>query len=113
LALMAGLYESVAFDMRVAGTDTYGNPAPGAFVEQFRCRGGFTWLRGGETVIAARLEGQQPIVVRIRASSAARAIKSDWRMRNLRDGKVFAVRSISETDDRRWLDVMVVEGVAP
>lgn len=119
----AALYEHVAWDSRAAADDGYGNTV-GSFDEQFACRARFTWLRGGEGVIAGRIEGRQPIVVRVRASIASRQITTDWRMRDLRkgawadssetqwNGPVYAVRSVAETEDRRWIDVMVEGGVA-
>lgn len=105
------LYESVAWDERPTVLDGYGNET-GEFAEVFRCRAAFTFLRGGESVIAARLEGRQPVVVRVRSTSQTRLIEPDWRMRDLRTGDAYAVRSISPTPDRRWLDVLVEKGVA-
>lgn len=105
------LYELVAFDERTLVDDGYGN-TEGAFAEVFQCRAGFTYLRGSEAVIASRLEGRQPIVVRVRASSETRQIEPDWRMRNVNTGDAYAVRSIAATPDRKWLDVMVEQGVA-
>lgn len=118
------LYERVAFDQRVSQPDGYGNEQE-QFVEQFERRAGFTFLRGGEAVIASRLEGRQPIVVRVRRDSDTLKIQPDWQMRNARDGgwqgtapdqywdgPVYAVRSIAPTEDRQFLDIMVESGVA-
>lgn len=117
------LYERVAFDKRESADDGYGNTVSD-FTEQFQRRAAFTYLRGGEAVIAGRLEGRQPIVVRVRADSETRQITSDWRMRDARNGEwsdsgetvwtgpLYAVRSVAETEDRLWLDVMVESGVA-
>ncbi|MGY5791915.1 head-tail adaptor protein len=118
------LFERVAFDLRVTKQDGYGNEQA-SFVEQFQRRAGFTFMRGGETVIASRLEGRQPIVVRVRRDSNTLLITPDWRMRDVRngawhgsgddqywDGPIYAVRSIAPTDDRQFLDIMVESGVA-
>lgn len=117
------LYERVAFDERQAASDGYGNNT-GDFAQVVSCRAGFTYLRGSEAVIASRLEGKQPVVVRVRATPETRQIEPDWRMRNLRDGAwtdsdetewsgpIYAVRSKAETEDRMWLDIMVEGGVA-
>ncbi|TAZ22186.1 head-tail adaptor protein [Rhizobium ruizarguesonis] len=117
------LYEKVAFDERQLASDGYGNTEAG-FAEIFSCRAGFTYLRGSEAVIAARLEGRQPIVVRVRATPDTRQILPDWRMRDLQNGTwedsgetvwsgpVYAVRSTAESEDRQWIDVMVESGVA-
>lgn len=119
------LYEKVAFDRRERVSDGRGNHEQ-KFVEQFQRRAGFTFLRGSETVIAARLEGRQPVVVRVRACSQTRQIDAGWRMRDIRDGEwggtgddafwtgtAYAVRSVIPTADRQWIDVTVESGVAP
>lgn len=118
------LYHHVAWDKREAVSDGHGNYQDG-FVEQFSCRAGFTYLRGTESVIAARLEGRQPIVVRVRSSTSTRSIEADWRMRDKRNGSwdgdsgeeywtgpIYAVRSVIPTEDRQFIDVTVESGVS-
>lgn len=117
------LYERVAFDERQLVSDGYGN-VQGGFAQVLSCRAGFIYLRGSEAVIASRLEGRQPMVVRVRATPETRQIGPDWQMRDLKNGAwtdssetvwtgpIYAVRSIAETEDRRWLDIMVERGVA-
>lgn len=117
------LYEHVGFDERQVVSDGAGNNY-GEFAPVFSCRAGFTYLRGSEAVIASRLEGRQPIVVRVRASPETRQVEPAWRMRNLRNGEwtdsdetqwsgpIYAVRSVAETPDRMWIDIMVESGVA-
>lgn len=106
------LRERVAWDVRGLVDDGYGNTVSGDWSEQFQTRAGFTFLRGTEAVIAARLEGRQPVIVRVRASSQTRQITTDWRMRDARSGEAYAVRSIIETDDRAYRDITVERGVA-
>ncbi|MFZ2869849.1 head-tail adaptor protein [Zavarzinia sp.] len=118
------LVERVAFDQRDVADDGFGNRVE-SWSQRLTCYAGFTALRGGEGVIAGRLEGRQPIIVRVRAWSTTRQIGADWRMRDLRagdwaadssgsywSGPVYAVRSVIPTPDRQWLDVMVESGVA-
>ena len=105
------LIENVAFDALDSVADGYGNRQT-EFVEQFKTRAGFTWLRGGESIQAARLEGQQPLIVRVRVSEDTNRIKPDWRMRDARTGNVFAIRGITRSLDRGYLDVLVQSGVA-
>lgn len=116
----APLIERVAFDSRQEIDDGAGN-FEGKFVQAFECRAAFVYLRGTETVIAARLEGRQPIIVRVRRNSMTNQIDHDWQMRNLREGAwegehwkgpVYAVRSIIPTEDRLYLDITVERGVA-
>lgn len=103
------LDKRVAFDDRQQVDDGHGN-FTGAFVEVFTCWGAFTYLRETESVIAARLEGRQPLVVRVRATDQTEKVDHDWRMRHGSD--VYAVRSVIPSEDRRWIDIMVERGVA-
>lgn len=118
------LYERVAFDSREVIQDGRGN-VQGDFVEQFQRYAGYTFMRGGETVIASRLEGRQPVVVRVRRDSHTSLVGSDWRIRDLRKGEwigvgsdaywagtILAIHSVIETEDRRFLDIMAETGVA-
>ena len=105
------LRERVAFDERILVDDGYGN-MEGHFEEVFQCQAAFTFLRGSEAVIAARLEGRQPVVVRVRATPDTVGIQPDWRMRDVRTGISYAVRSVAPTVDRKWVDVMTETGVA-
>lgn len=106
------LRDRVTFGSRSIVDDGYGNEVSGPFEDHFTVWAGITYLRGSEAVIAARLEGRQPAVVRVRTSRQSRQITTDWQMRNERDGVIYAVRSIIETEDRAFLDVTVEAGVA-
>lgn len=105
------LQHAVAFDRRDTATDAYGGHAT-TWEEQFACRAQFMHLRGGETAIAARLEGRHPLIARIHASADSRAVTADWRMRDTRTGIAYAVRDVTPSDDRLYLDVLVESGVA-
>jgi head-tail adaptor len=105
------LIEDVAFDELNAVPDGYGN-RQSEFVEQLRIRAGFIWLRGGESIQAARLEGVAPAIVRVRASEETLRIRPDWRMRDVRSGTVYAIRAVTKSLDRGYLDVLVQSGVA-
>jgi len=105
------LFFLVAFDKRVEIDDGAGNTI-GDWQEQFQCRAGFAHLRGGESVMADRLQGQHTQVVFVRRSSATRQVTTDWRVRDMRAGKSFNIRDITQTDDRLWLDFLCQSGVA-
>ena len=105
------LFFRVAFDKRVEIDDGAGNTV-GEWQEQFQCRAGYTHLRGGESVMADRLQGQHTQVIFVRRSSASRQVTTDWRVRDVRDGKSFNIRDITPTDDRLWLDFLCQSGVA-
>lgn len=105
------LYQHVAFEKKGTASDGAGGTTT-AWVEQFHCRAGYTHLRGGENVMAARLEGTHSIVVRVRASSNTRLVTTDWRVKDARSSVVFNIRDITPSDDRAFLDVLVQSGVA-
>ncbi|MCV0396959.1 MAG: head-tail adaptor protein [Rhizobiaceae bacterium] len=105
------LYEKVAFDRLEAIDDGYGGTVD-QWTEQFTRRAGYTRLRGTEPVMAARLEGKQPTVIRVRVDSETRQITTDWRARDARSGEAFNIRSIARTNDRRWFDILAESGVA-
>jgi head-tail adaptor len=102
----------VGFDQLNSVADGYGNLQQ-SFVEQFRCHAGYAVVRGTEDVQASRLEGIQPMMVRVRWEKATTAlIKPDWRMHDLRTDEVFALRSVSRTPDRGYVELLAVLGVA-
>lgn len=106
------LRERIAFDAPVATDDGQGGKETG-WEERHTCRAHFRYLRGGETVQAARLEGRQPVVVTIRSNAAASAITPTWRMRDIADGRVFAISAPPvPSDDHLYLEITCVAGEA-
>ena len=105
------LDQRVLFQSPTKNPDGYGGREQG-WKDEMTVRAGYTRLRGTEAVMAARLEGRQPTVIRVRASSETRRIGSNWRIIDQRSGEVFNVHWIIESDDRRWLDVTAESGVA-
>lgn len=101
----------VAFDRRVSVDDGYGNTV-GDWQEQFKVFAGFTHLRGGEAVIASRLQGQHVQVIFVRSSTQARQVSGDWRIRDVRTGVSYNIRDITPTEDGRWIDFLTQSGVA-
>lgn len=108
---MTELIESVAFDAPTQTADGSGGTDAG-WAEAHACRAKFRYLRGGEAVMAARLQGKQPVLVTIWNCADARAITPAYRMRDVRTGAVYNVRSIVPTDDRAELDLLCESGVA-
>lgn len=115
----------VAFDAPTSAPDGYGGTEVGWTGEgaQVKAWAHFKYLRGTESVMAARLEGKQPIVITIPNFSAARAITTDWRMRDLHDGTFDSggtwdgptfniTQAPLPTQDRQWLELLVQGGVA-
>lgn len=112
----AKLHERVVFDMPISTPDgsggtesSWSDEGSGSVI----CWANFRYLRGGETVQAARLSGIQPVIVTIRTSTQARLITAAWRMRDLRTSKIYNVRTDPVlTDDRAMLEILCESGVA-
>lgn len=83
------------------------------FVEQFIVWAAVKARLGGETVMAARLTGQQPIVITVRQSSSTELIDLDWRARDVNEDKEYAIKSIVDPDDSgEFFDILVQTGAA-
>lgn len=111
------LRERVTFDRRIdtnpdAPAD-YGNVVS-EWVQQFTCAAEYIHLRGSETVMAGRLQGRHPQVVRVRSSSLTRQVATDWRVRDTRRGTEFAIRdvTIDPDGDGAAVDILVESGPA-
>ncbi|NTG48973.1 head-tail adaptor protein [Agrobacterium rhizogenes] len=105
------LFFRVAFDKRVVIDDGAGNKR-GDWQEQFQMRAGYAHLRGGEAVMAYRLQGRHSQVAFVRSSSLSRLVTTDWRLRDIRTGIAFNIRDVTPSDDRLWLDFLCQSGVA-
>jgi SPP1 family predicted phage head-tail adaptor len=107
------LDQRVAFDKReeTNDPDDDGNYV-GKWVEQFQCSAGFIHLRGGESVLASRLQGQHVQVIFVRACSQTRTVTTDWRIRDVRTGATFNIRDVTPTKDRAWVDFLCQSGGA-
>lgn len=106
------LFYRVAFDER-----TTADRGDGVLVdnwqERFSVRAGYIHLRGGEAVQAARLAGRHTQVIFVRASEQTKAVRTDWRVRDVRSGEIFNVLQAVPTVDRRWIDFTCQSGVNP
>lgn len=105
------LVERVGFEAPQSGSDGAGGVLDG-FAEQFEARAQFIHLRGGESVLAARLEGRHTLVIRVRSSTASRAVTGDWRIADKRAGTLFNIRDITPSPDRAFIDFLCEAGVA-
>lgn len=108
-----GMHHRVAFDAPFVTTTNTGGQVTGWEERIATVWAQMIFLRGGETVIAARLVGRQPAVVKVWSSTATRAIDTDWRMRDLRSGTIYAIRSRIVSDNRSMIELTVESGVEP
>lgn len=106
------LTHKVHCQKRTGGPDGYGNIVTGAFVTQFTVHAAYRHLRGGESVIASRLEGVHPALITVRRSSRTLQITNDWQLVDARTGTVWAVNDVTHEEDRQWITLLCREGVA-
>lgn len=105
------LYERIGFSSQGTASDGAGGTTT-VFAEQFTRRAAYIHLRGGEAVLAARLEGRHTQIIRVWRDSQTRTVTTDWRIEDKRSGDLFNIRDITPSDDRLWLDFLCEKGVA-
>jgi hypothetical protein len=105
------LRDRLEFQQRTTSDDGFGNTVTGPFATVFTAAAQLTPLRGGETVMASRLQGMQPLVCRIRSSVASRAVTTAWQVMD-RNGVVYQVKSPPADPDgkRAWLEFLIEKG---
>lgn len=75
------------------GLDENGDPL-GDWETAAQVSAEITWLRGGEAVMQARLQGQQPVVLRVYKTDITRQVTAAWRAVDLLDpAQVFAIQA--------------------
>jgi len=105
------LIHKVALEMRPkTNGDGRGN-FEGPFEEQFECRAEFIHLRGGEAVMAGRLEGHHTQVVRVRTTTNTRRITAGWQLRDVRRDIKFNVRDVEHEENRQFIALTCESGV--
>jgi SPP1 family predicted phage head-tail adaptor len=112
MATAGELSHRIAWDRRQDIDDGFGN-TQADWVEQFITSAKVAPKLGGETVLAARLQSQNTVNITVRQSSKTIQIQPDWRARDVREGKEYAIRSIIDPDDGgAWLELLCQSGVA-
>lgn len=81
---------------------------------EFACSAEVRSRFGGETVLAARLQGQQIATITVRRSAATLGVTTDWRIQDMRDGTIWEIKSgpVDPDDGRQWLEFLCQSGVA-
>jgi head-tail adaptor len=107
------LRDRVAFEARETVVDDLGS-VQGEFVERFACAAEIRAKLGGEAVAAARLAGQQPVLITVRQAAVTADLTTEWRARDTRRGTIYNIRSIADPDPatRIWLELLCQSGVA-
>lgn len=102
----------VAFASREMLDDGYGNEVAGDWVERFREPAKFTHLRGSETVMAARLESRNVVLMQVWASDQTEQVTADWQVTDVRRGTVFNIREIHQDRTQAIFEMMIESKVA-
>lgn len=105
------LVERVSFSSREIVDDGYGNEVAGDWQERFETRAKFAHLRGGETVMAARLESHSMVLMTVRKSAKTEAVTTDWRVTDVRRDTIFNVREIHEDKSRSLYEMLIESNV--
>lgn len=106
------LREVLAAEVRTEVEDIYGNTVTGPWTEQSRHPASLDARRGGEAVIAGRLQGIVNYVVTARYSQSSAAIRPEWRFRDTRSGLTYAILTAIPRPKRDYIDFDVTLGVA-
>ncbi len=105
------LRELLAFEQLGRSDDGYGNLEADGWEEVFRAAADVLPLRGGETVIAARLQGTQPVLITVRSCASTRAVTPDWRARDVRTGLVYNIRTNPQSVRKDYQEMIAEAGV--
>lgn len=110
-----GLRDRLGFFRRPTARDSYGNsrgefPADPTFEIRARVEARFS----GEPVIAARLAGQETATITVRRCAATLEVDASWRIKNMRDGKIWQIKSgpVDPDGGRQWLEFLCQAGIA-
>jgi len=105
------LREVLIAQRRVEAEDIYGN-TQGEWQEQCRFNASVEARRGGEAVLAGRLQGTVAYMITARYSVSAASVQPDWRLVDARSGQVYAIRTWIPRPKRDYIDGDVEIGVA-
>lgn len=66
-------------------------------------------LRGGEPVLAQRLEGVQPAVIRVYSWSTMRTVTTADRLVDNRSDLEWSIQAVTPTADGMWIDFLATQ----
>lgn len=105
------LRERIAFHEISEADSSYGISA-GEYAEQFRRAARIRPLVGGEPVIAERLQGVQPVVIKVRSDSETRDVTTAWKIIDVRSLASYNIRAVTPDEKRRYIEFLCEKGVA-
>ena len=106
------LQELLAAESRSPIDDGMGNEISGPWAEQSLHPASLVARRGGEAVIAGRLQGTVNYMVTARYSVSCAAVTTDHRFRDAHSGQTYNILTAIPRPKRDYIDFDVVAGVA-
>jgi head-tail adaptor len=106
------LRSRLEFQKREVSDDGYGTPSTGDFATVFEDAAEIIPRMGSEPVLSARLQGLQPVTIRVRSSTQTRFVDATWRARDKRTGTIYAITSPAADPEQknRMLDMLATTG---
>jgi head-tail adaptor len=106
--------DRLRFESRAVADDGYGNPVAGDWTHRFTRSADVRPARGGEEVLAAKLQGVQPVRIIVYSDSETRTVTPEWRAVDSRSGLVYAIRAVADEERRgQFLTLDAIAGAAP
>jgi len=101
----------LSFQQRTTGDDGFGTPVVGDFAEVFQDFAEITPRMGSEAVMASRLNGLQPVTIKVRSHTKTRAIDTTWRAVG-RGSEVYSITSPPINSDQKndWIEMLATVG---
>ncbi len=77
----------------------------GQWTEAARFWADLIYLRGGEQVMAQRLQGVQTVVMTVRVTSVSAVVDNAWRAVNVRSRQIYDIKAAVLSDDRAFVQI--------
>lgn len=88
------------------------NDRLGDWATIFTCSAVLTFLRGGEGVLAQRLQGTLPVILVVRKASELTGLDNSWRAVDVHDEtRVFDITGATPAKELGFVDVLAVQRV--
>lgn len=109
-ARIGELRHRITFQKAELVDDEYGGQTQ-TWVDKGTVFAKFQYLKGGEEVMAARLQAKQPAIITVRSDGVTRQADPTWRIRDA-DSALWNIRAITDPTGRRaWLEILAEKGV--
>lgn len=109
-ARIGELRHRITFQKATLVDDGYGGSIQ-TWVDQGTVFAKFQYLKGGEEVMAARLQAKQPAIITVRSDGVTRQADPTWRIRDA-DSALWNIRAITDPSGRRaCLEILAEKGV--